>query len=224
MTVVDYCAGAGGKTLALAAAMTRDGRLDGRLAACDVAGGRLGRMEDRLKRAQVMGVECRLIEEAGDTCWRSRPRRPTVCFSTCRAPAPAPGGGIPMPVGGSRRTTSRPSAGASAACWTTPGAWSSRAGARLRHLFRPRRGKRAAGRRLPRRPPRLRRPRLRRVMAPNPWCPLPRGRAVPQAQSGGDGNRRIFLRRPGTTRLRPLARVPTMGMVAHPRPRFRRTP
>ena len=67
MTVVDYCAGAGGKTLALAAAMTRDGRLDGRLAACDVAGGRLGRMEDRLKRAQVMGVECRLIEEAGDT-------------------------------------------------------------------------------------------------------------------------------------------------------------
>jgi 16S rRNA (cytosine967-C5)-methyltransferase len=67
MTVVDYCAGAGGKTLALAAAMTRDGRLDGRLAACDIAGGRLGRLEARLKRARVRGVECHPLGEAGDT-------------------------------------------------------------------------------------------------------------------------------------------------------------
>ncbi|MDP6786735.1 MAG: RsmB/NOP family class I SAM-dependent RNA methyltransferase [Rhodospirillales bacterium] len=67
MTVVDYCAGAGGKTLALAAAMTRDGQLDGTLTACDVSAGRLRRMEDRLKRARVKGVEGRLLDEAGDT-------------------------------------------------------------------------------------------------------------------------------------------------------------
>ncbi|MDP7651196.1 MAG: RsmB/NOP family class I SAM-dependent RNA methyltransferase [Rhodospirillales bacterium] len=66
MTVVDYCAGAGGKTLALAAAMTRNGQLDGRLTACDVAAGRLRRMEGRLKRARVKGVECRVLDDDSD--------------------------------------------------------------------------------------------------------------------------------------------------------------
>jgi 16S rRNA (cytosine967-C5)-methyltransferase len=66
MTVVDYCAGAGGKTLALAAAMTRDEQLDGRLAACDVAAGRLQRMKDRLKRARVKGVEGRVLDDGQD--------------------------------------------------------------------------------------------------------------------------------------------------------------
>ena len=66
MTVVDYCAGAGGKTLALAAAMTRDGRLDGRLTACDVAADRLGRMKGRLKRAWVKDVECHRLQVKGD--------------------------------------------------------------------------------------------------------------------------------------------------------------
>ncbi len=66
MTVVDYCAGAGGKTLALAAAMTRNRRLDGHLKACEVAAGRLRRMEERLKRARVKGVEGRVLEDAGD--------------------------------------------------------------------------------------------------------------------------------------------------------------
>ena len=72
MTVVDYCAGAGGKTLALAAAMTRDGRLDGHLKACDVAAGRLRRMEERLKRARVKGVEGRVLDDGGDTWLEER--------------------------------------------------------------------------------------------------------------------------------------------------------
>lgn len=47
MTVVDLCAGAGGKTLGLAAAMANQGRL----IACDTDRGRLGRMEMRAARA-----------------------------------------------------------------------------------------------------------------------------------------------------------------------------
>ena len=72
MTVVDYCAGTGGKTLALAAAMTRNGRLDGHLKACDVAGGRLRRMEERLKRSRVHGVEGRVLDDAGDAWLEER--------------------------------------------------------------------------------------------------------------------------------------------------------
>lgn len=47
--VVDYCAGAGGKTLALAAAMGGHGRI----VACDIAAARLRRMTPRLTRAGV---------------------------------------------------------------------------------------------------------------------------------------------------------------------------
>jgi 16S rRNA (cytosine967-C5)-methyltransferase len=72
MTVVDYCAGAGGKTLALAAAMTRNGRLDGHLAAFDVAPGRLRRMEERMKRSRVYGVESRVLDGAGDAWLEER--------------------------------------------------------------------------------------------------------------------------------------------------------
>jgi 16S rRNA (cytosine967-C5)-methyltransferase len=46
-TVVDFCAGAGGKTLALAAMMENRGRL----IACDVSAGRLARAAPRLERA-----------------------------------------------------------------------------------------------------------------------------------------------------------------------------
>jgi 16S rRNA (cytosine967-C5)-methyltransferase len=46
-TVVDYCAGAGGKTLALAAQMRREGRL----VASDLDDRRLGNITERLKRA-----------------------------------------------------------------------------------------------------------------------------------------------------------------------------
>jgi 16S rRNA (cytosine967-C5)-methyltransferase len=56
-TVLDLCAGAGGKTLALAAEM----RNSGRLLASDTDRGRLSRMDLRLKRAGVTIVEPRLL-------------------------------------------------------------------------------------------------------------------------------------------------------------------
>lgn len=56
--VVDLCAGAGGKTLALAAAM--DNR--GRLVACDVDRTRLSRLEPRAMRAGVAIAQTRLLD------------------------------------------------------------------------------------------------------------------------------------------------------------------
>jgi len=58
MTVVDLCAGAGGKTLALAAEMGNRGRL----VASDIDRGRLSRMRPRLERAGVSIVEPRLLD------------------------------------------------------------------------------------------------------------------------------------------------------------------
>lgn len=57
MAVVDLCAGAGGKSLALAAAM--DNRGD--LLACDVDRGRLSRLPPRAERAGATIVETRLL-------------------------------------------------------------------------------------------------------------------------------------------------------------------
>ncbi len=57
-TVVDLCAGGGGKTLALAAAMHNDGRL----VASDTDRGRLQRMAPRLGRAGVTIAEPRLLD------------------------------------------------------------------------------------------------------------------------------------------------------------------
>ena len=54
-TVIDFCAGAGGKTLALAAAM----RDRGRLVAADSAASRLARLAPRLERAGLSCVETR---------------------------------------------------------------------------------------------------------------------------------------------------------------------
>lgn len=56
-TIVDLCAGAGGKTLALAAAMANQGRL----IAADTDRGRLSAMPQRLARAGVDIVEIRLL-------------------------------------------------------------------------------------------------------------------------------------------------------------------
>ena len=56
-TVLDLCAGAGGKTLALAAAM--DNR--GRLIAADTDRGRLSRLAPRAERAGAIGIETRLL-------------------------------------------------------------------------------------------------------------------------------------------------------------------
>jgi 16S rRNA (cytosine967-C5)-methyltransferase len=57
MAVCDFCAGAGGKTLALAAQMNDRGRL----VALDVDGERLGRAGPRLQRAGAREVERRLL-------------------------------------------------------------------------------------------------------------------------------------------------------------------
>ncbi|HEX4847326.1 MAG TPA: RsmB/NOP family class I SAM-dependent RNA methyltransferase, partial [Novosphingobium sp.] len=57
-TVIDLCAGAGGKTLALAAAM--DGR--GRLIAADTDRTRLSRLAPRAERAGAGGIETRLLD------------------------------------------------------------------------------------------------------------------------------------------------------------------
>ena len=66
MTVVDFCAGAGGKTLALAADMSQGGSLDGNLIACDVFARRLQRMRARLHRAGAETVERRTLSSEDD--------------------------------------------------------------------------------------------------------------------------------------------------------------
>ncbi|MBC8242524.1 MAG: RsmB/NOP family class I SAM-dependent RNA methyltransferase [Alphaproteobacteria bacterium] len=66
MTVVDFCAGAGGKTLALAASMARDGIVRGRLIACDVFSQRLQRMKSRIKRAGAEGIQRRILSSEND--------------------------------------------------------------------------------------------------------------------------------------------------------------
>ncbi|MBN2971926.1 RsmB/NOP family class I SAM-dependent RNA methyltransferase [Roseomonas aeriglobus] len=58
MTVVDLCAGAGGKTLALAALMANDGRI----VATDTDRARLQRLQPRADRAGVTIVETRLLD------------------------------------------------------------------------------------------------------------------------------------------------------------------
>ncbi len=60
--VVDYCAGAGGKTLALAAAMENKGRL----VACDVAEWRVDKAAERFRRAGVHNVTRRVIGGESD--------------------------------------------------------------------------------------------------------------------------------------------------------------
>jgi len=58
MTIVDLCAGAGGKTLALAAAMAGHGRL----IACDVDRARLSRLAPRAERAGAAFIQTRLLD------------------------------------------------------------------------------------------------------------------------------------------------------------------
>ena len=59
--IVDVCAGAGGKTLALADRM--DNR--GRIVAADMDGGKLKELRRRSRRAQVSSVQCVTLEEDG---------------------------------------------------------------------------------------------------------------------------------------------------------------
>ena len=60
--IVDLCAGAGGKSLALAASMTNKGVIH----ACDVSASRLRRMQPRLRRAGVSIVQSRKVSGVED--------------------------------------------------------------------------------------------------------------------------------------------------------------
>ena len=62
MTIVDLCAGAGGKTLALAAEMGNVGRI----IACDTDRGRLSELPRRAARAGVTMAETRLLSAPGE--------------------------------------------------------------------------------------------------------------------------------------------------------------
>lgn len=66
MAVVDFCAGGGGKALALAAAMGIDGLIEGRLTACDISGYRLERMIPRLHRAGAEQVQSKVVAARND--------------------------------------------------------------------------------------------------------------------------------------------------------------
>ena len=97
MTVLDYCAGGGGKTLALAAAM----RGRGRLLAWDANPRRMADLPDRARRA---GAAVRILSDAEVRGARSRSA--TSSSSTRPARAPAPGGASPRASGGSPRPSS----------------------------------------------------------------------------------------------------------------------
>jgi 16S rRNA (cytosine967-C5)-methyltransferase len=84
MKVADYCAGAGGKTLALAAAMGNEGRI----VACDTSEGRLDRARVRLRRAGVHNVETHLLSP-GDK-WT---KRQAGAFDRVLVDAPCSGSG-----------------------------------------------------------------------------------------------------------------------------------
>ncbi|MEA5502077.1 RsmB/NOP family class I SAM-dependent RNA methyltransferase [Halotia wernerae UHCC 0503] len=62
MRVCDFCAGAGGKTLAIAATMENKGQI----VACDTSEKRLAGATTRLRRAEVHNVERRLLESERD--------------------------------------------------------------------------------------------------------------------------------------------------------------
>jgi 16S rRNA (cytosine967-C5)-methyltransferase len=83
--VCDYCAGAGGKTLALAARMENKGRL----VACDVAEWRGDKAQERLRRAGVHNVTRRVISGEADK-WI---KRSAASFDRVLVDAPCTGTG-----------------------------------------------------------------------------------------------------------------------------------
>ena len=125
MLVVDLCAGAGGKTLALAAEMANEGRL----VACDTDRGRLSRLPPRAgaRRRHRSSRRACSIRAARRRRSPTSPARPTWSWSTRPARAPAPGGAIPRRAGGSRPSGSpasprcRPACSTSAASLVRPG-------------------------------------------------------------------------------------------------------
>ncbi|MCV6599617.1 MAG: RsmB/NOP family class I SAM-dependent RNA methyltransferase [Alphaproteobacteria bacterium] len=57
--IVDFCAGAGGKTLAMAATMKNKGRIT----ACDIFEGKLKRAKQRFKRSDVQNTSTKLLDK-----------------------------------------------------------------------------------------------------------------------------------------------------------------
>ena len=99
MRVVDFCAGAGGKTLALAAAMKNRGKL----VACDIAEWRLDRAGQRLRRAGISNVERRPLADRARPVGQA-PRqdlRPRLCRRALPRHRHA-GAATPTPNGASR--------------------------------------------------------------------------------------------------------------------------
>jgi len=84
-TVLDLCAGGGGKTLALAAAMEGHGRI----VAADNDAGRLNRSKPRLKRAGVYNATTRVLDPA-NTNWLHKRRK---SFDRVLVDAPCSGTG-----------------------------------------------------------------------------------------------------------------------------------
>jgi 16S rRNA (cytosine967-C5)-methyltransferase len=87
MQVLDYCAGSGGKTLALAAAMNNKGRI----VACDIEENRLAKIRPRLKRSGVADiVEVRPLSDEKNRKWL---RRQKGTFDLVLVDAPCSGTG-----------------------------------------------------------------------------------------------------------------------------------
>lgn len=83
--VVDFCAGAGGKTLAIAAQMANKGRV----IACDVLDGRLKRAAERFRRAGLHNIETRPLANERDR-WVKRHK---LSFDRVLVDAPCSGTG-----------------------------------------------------------------------------------------------------------------------------------
>lgn len=85
MHVVDMCAGAGGKTLAIAAQMENRGRLT----ALDIHENKVERARERLRRAGIQNTRCRVVEGTRDRWFK----RHTDEFDRVLVDAPCSGTG-----------------------------------------------------------------------------------------------------------------------------------
>lgn len=75
MKIVDFCAGAGGKTLALAADMGINGRAKGWITACDISARRLKRMDERQRRAGARNIRTHTLSSEQDPWIRDNEQR-----------------------------------------------------------------------------------------------------------------------------------------------------
>lgn len=89
MKIVDFCAGAGGKTLALAATMENTGRI----IACDVSESRLKRARQRLKRAGAFLAEPKVLSSERDKWVKRRASKFDGGFERVLIDAPCTGTG-----------------------------------------------------------------------------------------------------------------------------------